>query len=164
MIKHLLQTPRVRLDAISDGIFAIAMTIMVLEIKLPETHDTVSQPQLLESMSALLPTLLAFFISFTLLANLWASHSRLPSAELLSRKTVEYNFHFLLFVCLMPFPTALLNRIGFVPLAAILFSINLAAAMLALARLRSHMLKETDAPAAVRKFSASALLYAPHAA
>ena len=61
---------RSRFDAISDGVFAIAMTIMVLEIKTPKLGDS-SADAIEHYLKTTLPTLMTFAVSFILLAAKW---------------------------------------------------------------------------------------------
>ena len=68
---------RSRFDAISDGVFAIAMTIMVLEIKTPDLGSS-SHEAIERYLSGTLPTLGTYAVSFMMLAAMWVSHGRLP--------------------------------------------------------------------------------------
>ena len=59
-----------------DGIFAIAMTILILEVKAPEVHGSMSNQALLEAISESIPTMLSYLLSFLVLGNLWHSHNQ----------------------------------------------------------------------------------------
>ena len=137
---------RSRFDAISDGVFAIAMTIMVLEIKTPKLGDS-SADAIEHYLKTTLPTLVTFAVSFILLAAMWVSHSSLPSGrEHVSRKVAMANFHFLFFICIVPFSTALLNDVNFHIISVLVFEGALIAAMLLLSRLRYQMLVHEQVP------------------
>ena len=62
-----------RLDQLSDGIFAIVMTILVFEIRVPEFMGIVSEQTLIRSLIVLSPLLLSYLLSFSLLRHLLPS-------------------------------------------------------------------------------------------
>ncbi|MFO0784467.1 MAG: TMEM175 family protein [Phycisphaerales bacterium] len=66
-----------RLEALADGIFAIAMTILVLEIKVPTLKDPDSAEEFFQSMAANAPTLTGYVLSFSALGVMWYRHNRL---------------------------------------------------------------------------------------
>ena len=66
-----------RLEALADGIFAVAMTLLVIELKIPETAHITTQEQLIAALAHLIPKFIAWLISFFVLAIFWASHHRL---------------------------------------------------------------------------------------
>ncbi len=137
---------RSRFDAISDGVFAIAMTIMVLEIKTPDLGSS-SHEAIERYLSGTLPTLGTYAVSFMMLAAMWVSHGRLPATKQhVSRKAAMANLHFLFFVCLIPFATSLLNRAGFEVISVQVFEGTLIVAMLLLARLRYHVMLHERTP------------------
>ena len=98
-----------RLEAFSDGVFAIAMTLLVLDMKVP--HDLPSGQTLARALVAQWPTYLAFATSFATILIMWVNHHRLfthigrgDDALLFS------NGLLLLGVVLVPFPTALVSE------------------------------------------------------
>ena len=100
-----------RLEALVDGVFAIAMTILVLEVKVPELALRRSTPELLEKLQHAWPTLAAYFVSFFLLGLFWYWHHRLMAK--ISRVDAPFFFLTLLFLALVsffPFAAALLGR------------------------------------------------------
>ena len=63
-----------RLEALTDGIFAVAMTLLVIELKVPQ-HETVRDPlDFAAGIGHLIPTFIAWIISFFVLAIFWFSH------------------------------------------------------------------------------------------
>lgn len=79
IFSHLKDTASVnkhRLEMLFDGIFAIAMTILILEVKAPEVHGSMSNHALLEAISESIPTMLSYLLSFLVLGNLWHSHNQ----------------------------------------------------------------------------------------
>jgi uncharacterized membrane protein len=97
-----------RLEALTDGIFAVAMTLLVIELKLPE-HATVRDPSdLAIGVVRLIPTFVAWIISFFVLAIFWFSHHRLfHHLRIVDGKLLWLNILYLSFVSLMPFSSAL---------------------------------------------------------
>jgi TMEM175 potassium channel family protein len=97
-----------RVEAFSDGVFAIAMTLLILEIRTPEHLD----PGLLwPALFALWPSYLAFLTSFFTIGVMWMNHHRL--FNLIGRSDqglLVANLLLLLFVTFIPFPTAVLAR------------------------------------------------------
>ena len=112
-----------RIEAFSDGVFAIAMTLLILEIRVPE-H--LPQGQLGPALMELWPSYLAFVTSFFTIGVMWINHHRL--FNLIGRTDqglLVWNGLLLLGVTFVPFPTALLARNLLVPdgrTAAILYN------------------------------------------
>ena len=100
-----------RLEALSDGVFAIAITLLVLELRVPEIPNP-STPDVWRAIGRLGPTLFAFILSFGIILITWVNHSatlRLVRGS--SGPFLYANGAMLLTVALMPFPTALLGRL-----------------------------------------------------
>ena len=135
------QTPRKhkwfdtgRIGALSDGIFAIAMTLLVLEVKFPKLEGTVSSEFFYDAILGQLPHFTAWLISFALLCLLWIiHHGLLHGEEKLPRRIAGMNFVLLGVVSFIPFPTSLISQHPEQPLSVIIFSATYAAAGLALA-------------------------------
>ena len=103
-----LREETTRVEAFSDGVFAIAMTLLILEIRPPE-HLTAGQ--LPAALAALWPSFLAFVTSFFTIGVMWINHHRL--FNLIGRTDqglLVANLFLLLCVTFVPFPTALLAR------------------------------------------------------
>jgi TMEM175 potassium channel family protein len=99
--------------AFSDGIFTIAITLLVLEIRLPEIPSAEIDALFLPSIAAIMPKMLGFILSFFIIAMYWLSYHRIFR---FIRKTdgelAGWNILFLFFIVLMPFPTYLLGLYG----------------------------------------------------
>ena len=65
-----------RIEALTDGVFAIAMTLLVIELKLPDPHAIRSAAELAQALANLSPKAIAWTISFCVLAFFWAGHHR----------------------------------------------------------------------------------------
>ena len=92
--------------AITDGVFAIAMTILVLEIAVPAVSDITSHAAVNSYiMNYLAPTVLIYFISFYLVYNFWETTTILFSFKKISNNVLLLNMITLASVCLIPFAT-----------------------------------------------------------
>ena len=102
-----------RLEAFSDGVFAVALTLLVVSLAVPEIEAgrTANAPELWHALAKQWPQFLAFAASFFSVLLLWISHHRTFS---LIRKTTRHlmlaNGLLLFLVTLIPFPTAVLAR------------------------------------------------------
>lgn len=98
-----------RVEAFSDGVFAIAITLLVLEIKVPPIHDIHSVPDLWHSLLHLWPSYFAFTFSFGTLLVSWANHhNAFTIIQRVSMPFIYGNGFLLLTTTFLPFPTALL--------------------------------------------------------
>jgi TMEM175 potassium channel family protein len=100
---------RSRVLTLSDGVFAIAMTLLVLELRVPER--TVVGP--VDVLREIRPSFIAFLISFFVIASAWANHRDLFEViRLTDRNLVWLNLVYLLPLAMIPFGAALLSRYG----------------------------------------------------
>lgn len=98
-----------RVEAFSDGVFAIAITLLVLEIKVPLLREEASPKELWHELGKLWPSYFAFFMSFGTILVLWINHhDGIRMLKSISRPFVFANGFLLLLVTFFPFPTALL--------------------------------------------------------
>ena len=99
-----------RLTFFSDAVFAIAMTLLVIEVRLPPLH-AFGERELGDALLALIPNYVGFLVSFLVLGRFWVSHHTLMS-ELrgTSVALVWTNLFLLLAVAFMPFPTAVVSE------------------------------------------------------
>ena len=98
-----------RLEAFSDGVFSIAITLLVLVIKIPHVADLAPGQSLLQAFRTQWPSFLSFFISFFTILIMWVQHHRLFT--LIKRVDLPFiylNGFLLLVVTFVPFPTAIL--------------------------------------------------------
>jgi len=98
-----------RIEAFSDGVFAIAITLLILEIKVPP-HDSIhSVNDLWNGLIQLWPSYFAFLLSFGIILVSWVNHHYLFNViDKSSRAFLYANGFLLLTITFMPFPTALL--------------------------------------------------------
>lgn len=111
-----------RMKAISDGVFSIAMTILVFNIKIPTAPK--NQIDLFwQQIVQQIPALIGFVISFLILGIMWISHSRfVRHIRLVDRTILLRNHIFLLFVALVPVPSGILGAYPSLPGAYLLYS------------------------------------------
>jgi uncharacterized membrane protein len=97
-----------RMILFSDAVFAIAITLLALEIKIPEIdRDLVTERALVEALAHLIPRFIGFLVSFFIIGLYWTVHHRLFGfVTRYTQKLLWLNLIFLLAVTLMPFSTA----------------------------------------------------------
>src|SRR5579872_698400 len=80
--------PKARIDALTDGLFGVAMTILVLDVRLPDTVQA-DQTNLVNALGALWPKLLPYAVSFYVLGSTWLANTKLRStAESVGKRYV----------------------------------------------------------------------------
>ena len=105
-----------RMEAFSDGVIAIIVTIMVLELKAPESPDPA---KLIEVW----PVMLAYLLSFTIVAIYWVNHHHLlHPADAVGKRTLWLNIHWLFWLSLFPFATAYIGGTHGAPFAIALYA------------------------------------------
>jgi uncharacterized membrane protein len=108
--------PRARLDALHDGIFSVAMTLLVLDVRLPEDFHPSDGGELLRGLVRLWPKFLPYFLSFTVLGLRWLASVEVRSrAEYFNREYVNWWLFYLLLITFVPFSTIVVGR--YAPLA-----------------------------------------------
>ncbi|MBI3676908.1 MAG: DUF1211 domain-containing protein [Proteobacteria bacterium] len=159
-----------RLAALSDGVFAVAMTLLVLDLRTPAAAAIHSEGQLWAAIQHIAPKLLTYLMSFLTLGIFWVGQQTHHS--FLSRSDRAYswiNIVFLMLICLVPFSTALLSEFIDYRLALVLYWLNILAIGLALAaasyRARNFGLVKKDMPpdfesAVMRRIVGGQVLYA----
>src|SRR5215813_4514606 len=105
-----METETTRIEAFSDGMFAIAITLLILEVKVPAAE----QGHLAEALLRQWPSYLAFCLSFFYIGIMWMNHHRMFTHIKRSNDTLlVLNLLLLLGVTAVPFPTAVLaSRLG----------------------------------------------------
>lgn len=100
-----------RLEAFSDGVFAIAITLLIIDVKLPHTESVASTAELSRALWHLAPVVFAFLLSFGIILITWVNHH--ATLELVDRSSASFiyaNGFLLLTVVFVPFPTGLLGE------------------------------------------------------
>jgi Predicted integral membrane protein len=120
-----------RVIYLSDGVFAIVLTLLILDLRLPPLPENISPAELWSNVKGLKHHFLSFLLSFVFIANIWYTHNQLfKSLEKIDNTMIWLNNLLLLVVCVIPFPTALIgqyfdNPIGIILLGSILVFIPL---------------------------------------
>ena len=108
-----------RMEAFSDGVFAIIITIMVLELKVPHGTD-------LNSLVPVIPFFLSYVLSFVFLAIYWNNHHHLCQAiERVNGRILWANIHLLFWLSLIPFVTGWMAENNFASLPVALYGVVL---------------------------------------
>jgi len=96
-----------RLILFSDAVFAIAITLLVIEIKIPEIHEKpVTDNAVLHKLAELIPKFVGFLVSFLLIGQYWIVHHRMFSFVInFTDRLIWLNILFLFAIALMPFST-----------------------------------------------------------
>jgi len=119
-----------RLEALTDAVFAIVMTLMVLEISIPEIAHPSLQAELPRRLLELWPKLYSYVLSFLVLGILWTLHHRsFHSIKRSDNALVWLNIVFLMFVALIPFSTSLIGNYGTEQLPIVIYAINVLLAL-----------------------------------
>lgn len=100
-----------RIEALSDGVFAIAMTILVFNLQFAKDHPTLSDAEMWTALKAMGPGFLSFFLSFLTLGIFWIGHStQFHFISQTDRKMSWISIFFLMFVSLLPFTSDVLSH------------------------------------------------------
>lgn len=123
-----------RVEFLTDGIFAVVMTLLVLEISIPQissSHDdatidsAAAETELLKGLFDLWPKLLSFGITFIILAIYWLAHHRqFYYIKHVNRTLIWINFMFLMATCLLPFSASLLGEYNQQQISIFVFGAN----------------------------------------
>ena len=120
---------KARLEALSDGVFAIVMTLLVIEIKVPEIEPgyLINTAALIKSLNGYTPIFISYFLTFAIISVLWLSHHFLlhQYAKNIDRFIIQLNALFLCFVSLIPFSSHFLGVYFNQPLALAIFGTNM---------------------------------------
>lgn len=116
-----------RIEALSDGIFAIVMTLLILEIHVPDLPHNAPNVQVAPALLALWPKFVSYLVTFISLGFFWVGHHIMYHAiRRADRILLWLNIFFFMFVSLLPFSTSLLNAFPEAFIAPLFFGANLA--------------------------------------
>jgi len=135
MVQRLKNMKKGRLEAFSDGVIAIIITIMVLELKVPHTED-------LPGLIPLLPVFLSYVLSFIYLGIYWNNHHHLiHTAEKITGGILWANLHLLFWLSLVPFVTNWMGESHFSSAPTALYGLVLLMAAIAYWILQNQLVK-----------------------
>jgi uncharacterized membrane protein len=138
-----------RIVAFTDGVFAIAITILVLGIDVPEELPA---PDLHDFLVDEWPQLFAYFLSFAVIGRHWVAHHHVfGMLQNFDQRLMALNLVYLSLVVLIPFPTNLLGQYGSEPDAVVLYAFVIAtSSLLSWLMLRYSLAREHIHPDSVR--------------
>lgn len=114
-----------RIEALADAIFAIAMTLLVIDLRLP-TFLQPTDGQLLPALHQLVPGFLSYAISFVILGIFWIGHhNQMHYIRKSDRTFLWLNILFFMFIALTPFSASLLGAAAFTKVGNIFYAMNL---------------------------------------
>jgi uncharacterized membrane protein len=105
--------PRTRLDALTDGVFAVAMTLLVIDLKLPERFNPTSAEALIHGLTELKTQFFVYVLSFLVLGIRWMSLARLGGqSEHVNKAFAWWALAHLFLITCIPFSTMVVGRYG----------------------------------------------------
>lgn len=126
---------RTRLEAFSDGVLAIIITIMVLEIKVPHGND-------FNTLKPLIPVIVSYILSFIYIGIYWNNHHHMMhTVKNVSGSILWANLHLLFWLSLVPFVTGWIGENHFDPIPMALYGIVLLMAAIAYFILQKSIIK-----------------------
>ena len=136
-----------RFDAFTDGVFAVAITLMVLEFRVPELKHG-SDAEMRAFIGGLGGPFLTYALSFATVGLIWLNHhATFAPVKRVDRTTNALNIVLLAAVCFVPFPTALLSRYGPLPSATALYGATFTAMSIAYFAVWQYAVRsDRDAP------------------
>jgi len=130
-----------RVESFSDGVFAFAITLLVLGFQVPDLK-TADDTALFRALLAQLPQLLPYVTSFATIGIIWLNHHAMfHEVEHVERGTLILNLLLLLVVAFIPYPTAVLGRYGPLRSSAVLYGIVLTLLGIAYTLLWQHIVR-----------------------
>jgi uncharacterized membrane protein len=117
-----------RLEAFSDGVFAIVMTLLVLDLKVPHINHSENAAEVWTALVAVRPVFFSWAVSFFFVALIWVHHSNILS---MSTKcdfgTTWINTFLMFFICLLPFPTSMMGEYPLSPTVVMIWGLTFSA-------------------------------------
>ena len=117
-----------RIVFFSDAVMAIAITLLAIDIRVPEIEPAVAVAELPAQLTTITPNMLTFFISFIVIGIYWISHHRYFNyIKRYDTRLMLLNLMFLFFIACMPFVASLLGRFPSIPIALVIYALAVAA-------------------------------------
>lgn len=134
-----------RIEALSDGVFAIVLTLLVLEIKVPHIVDDSSRAELGRALLSLASKFISWVISFVTVCVIWLNHHRLfKTMRRVDNGIFWWNGNLLLWTSFIPFPTALMGDYPGNRLAVSFYGLVMLLMALGFVLMRWHLLRRDD--------------------
>jgi uncharacterized membrane protein len=133
-----------RLNALTDGVYAIVITLLVLDLKIPETPG-LTENQLLSDLKEQIPNFIAYVLSFYMVALLWMRNFWILKHLKKCRETTFWlNFVHLMFMSLIPYTASLIGHYQQDPIAVMMFSGSFGLASLSLLLLHRYVADKNE--------------------
>jgi len=114
-----------RVLAFTDGLFAIAMTLLIVSVTVPSISNDDSIHDLADALNDLSPNFVSFFISFAVIGRYWVAHHQFVSLlDAMDQGFIDLNLLYLAFIAFLPFPTALLGEYFSNPLSIVIYAVS----------------------------------------
>jgi uncharacterized membrane protein len=145
-----------RVAAFNDAVFAIALTLLVLDLRLPHLHNANSVSDFVHALGEIVPDLISFAIAFSVIGQNWVRHHRFYAGlGAVDSRFLGLNVLYLGCIALVPFPTSVISQYSDNPMSFTLFAVVLSAVAAADALLVSYaqrrgLLREPGTPAQER--------------
>jgi uncharacterized membrane protein len=134
-----------RMESLTDGIFATVMTILILALVVPIITGPDVSKQLLPAILSLLPSIVIYVFSFTVLLVMWIGHNNMfRYLHSINPRTLWLNGIFLMLIGVVPFSTAFLGRYPLEQPAIILYGINFLLLAIMFRVTTSYVIKHHD--------------------
>lgn len=131
-----------RLSALFDGVIAIAITLLILELKLPEVQGEDTQILLFSTLRAQIPEIVAWFISFFLIARIWyEQHTIWVYISRCDRWSIIFTFLLMAACSLIPFGSHLIGQYPNTPFVVLIFSVLAVVNGLLVAALAAYVIR-----------------------
>jgi uncharacterized membrane protein len=144
----------------TDGLFAIAMTLLVVDLAVPMLSNDSSVRELADRLNDDSSKFISFFISFAVIGRYWFAHHTFFSAlARMDRRLIALNLVYLAFIAFLPFPTALLGEYFSNPLSVAIYAVNVAIVsgmeVVLFSHAQNHDLLERKLPRDVYRYGAA---------
>ena len=144
----------------TDGLFAIAITLLVIDLAVPVLHHDNSIHELADRLNDEKEKFISFFISFAVIGRYWiAHHTFFSQLARMDRPLIALNLLYLAFIAFLPFPTALLGEYFANPLSVVIYAVTVAIVsgmeVVLFSRAQNHGLLEKKLPRDVYRYGAA---------
>ena len=137
-IHHRDSISKTRLDALADAMFGVAMTLLVIDIRLPESFDPKSGAELWQAITELQSKFLVYLITFFVVGMRWLGNSKLAAGqEAVTGQFARWTLLHLFLITCLPFSTMLIGRYDDLAPAVWIYAANMAFAALVSIRLNT---------------------------
>lgn len=131
-----------RLETFSDGVIAIVITIMILELKLPDLTKDNSTEQTIDHLKHLLPYFITYAFSFMMIGIFWTNHHHMfHLLEHTDEHLVWQNFLFLFLLSLIPFATAMVGANPYIAISPALYGFVMLLTSLSFVLIRNYTIR-----------------------